>query len=90
MQPGIKLVPKNKLPPNTEILSKHIAEGGPTMYARRKAVDAPTFKSGGTQVVGAQGVAVADASGGATVDAEARAAINALLARLRAHGLIAT
>lgn len=43
-----------------------------------------------TKVVGAQGAAVADASGGATVDTEARAALNALLARLRAHGLIAT
>jgi hypothetical protein len=36
-----------------------------------------------------QGAAVADASGGATVDAEARTAINALLARVRVHGLIA-
>jgi len=44
----------------------------------------------GTQVVGAQGAAVADASGGATVDAEARTAINTLLARMRAHGAIAT
>jgi hypothetical protein len=43
-----------------------------------------------TQVVGAQGAAVADATGGATVDAEARTAINDLLARLRTHGLIAT
>lgn len=44
----------------------------------------------GSQVVGTQGAAVADASGGATVDTEARTALNALLARLRAHGLIAT
>ena len=42
------------------------------------------------QVLGAQGAAVADASGGATVDAEARTAINTLLARARAHGLIST
>ena len=42
------------------------------------------------KVVGAQGASVADAAGGATVDAEARTAINALLARVRAHGLIAT
>ena len=42
----------------------------------------------GTQVVSNQGAAVSDASGGATIDAEARAAINALLARVRAHGLI--
>ena len=48
------------------------------------------YKRGGTQVVGAQGAAVADASGGATIDAEARTALNALLARVRTHGLIAT
>lgn len=47
------------------------------------------YKVGDTQVVAAQGAAVADAAGGATVDGEARAAINALLARCRAHGLIA-
>ncbi len=55
--------------------------------------DTPTFAAlevSGTQVVGAQGAAVSDASGGSTVDTEARAAINALLARLRTHGLIAT
>jgi len=44
----------------------------------------------GVKVVGAQGAAVADASSGATVDTEARAAINTLLARMRAHGMIAT
>lgn len=47
------------------------------------------YNVGGTKVVGAQGAAVADAAGGATIDAEARTAINTLLARLRAHGLIA-
>ena len=47
-------------------------------------------KIDGTQVVGNQGAAVANASGETTVDAEARAAINDLLPRLRAHGLIAT
>ena len=44
----------------------------------------------GTKVMGAQGAAVPDAAGGATVDTEARAAINAALARMRAHGSIAT
>lgn len=44
----------------------------------------------GTKVVGAQGALIADASGGAVIDSEARTAINALLARLRTHGLIAT
>lgn len=48
------------------------------------------YNKSGTQVVGAQGAAVADASGGATIDAEARTAINTLLARIRTHGLIAT
>ena len=38
----------------------------------------------------AQPTAVADAAGGATVDAEARTALNALLARMRTLGLIAT
>lgn len=47
------------------------------------------YKVAGTQVVQAQGAAVPDATGGATIDTEARTAINALLARLRAHGLIA-
>lgn len=45
----------------------------------------------GSKVVGARGAAVADAAGGAVVDIEARAALNALLARVRAatgHGLI--
>lgn len=48
------------------------------------------YRVDGVQVVGNQGAAVADASGGATIDAEARTAINDLLARVRAHGLIAT
>ena len=44
----------------------------------------------GAQVVGARLAAVADPGGGATIDAEARAAIAAILDRLRQHGLIAT
>lgn len=48
------------------------------------------YEVSGTKVVGAQGAAVPDASGGVTIDTEARAAINALLARLRTHGLIST
>ena len=43
----------------------------------------------GAQVVGAQQAAIADPAGGATVDSEARQAITAILAALRAHGLIA-
>ena len=37
-----------------------------------------------------QGALIADATGGAIIDSEARTALNALLARIRAHGLIAT
>lgn len=43
----------------------------------------------GQQVVGGREPAVANPSGGATIDAEARAAIDAIIARLVAHGLIA-
>ena len=42
----------------------------------------------GTKVVGAQEPAIANPSGGATVDAEGRAALGAVLAALRSHGLI--
>jgi hypothetical protein len=48
-----------------------------------------SYEVAGTQVVSARGAAVADAAGGAVIDIEARAALNALLARVRAHGLIA-
>lgn len=47
------------------------------------------YKVAGTQVVAGQGTAVTEVSGGATVDAESRTAINAVIARLRTHGLIA-
>lgn len=48
------------------------------------------FVVDGLKVVGNRESAVADASGGSVVDTQARVAINALLARLRTHGLIAT
>ena len=44
---------------------------------------------GGNQVVGARLAAVSDPTGGTIVDVEARAAVAAILARLRGHGLIA-
>lgn len=50
------------------------------------AVTAPEFKVGSTAVVGAQGAAVANATGSGDVVAQ----LNTLLARLRAHGLIAS
>lgn len=52
--------------------------------------DGGEYRVAGTKVLGAQGAAVADASGGGVIDTEARAALNALLARLRTHGMIAT
>jgi len=47
------------------------------------------YEVNGVQVVTDRGAAVADATGGSVVDVEARAAINALLAEVRTHGLIA-
>lgn len=46
------------------------------------------LRLGGDQVVGARRPAIDDPVGGATADSEARAAIVAILAALRAHGLI--
>lgn len=43
---------------------------------------------GGQKVAGARGAAVADPAGGTAIDSEGRAAISAILARLREHGLI--
>lgn len=45
---------------------------------------------GGAAVVGAQQGAISDVAGGGVVDVEARAGIGAILAALRAHGLIGT
>lgn len=53
-------------------------------------VQATTLSIAGDQVVGARLAAVGDPTGGTTVDTEARAAIAAVLARLRQHGLIAS
>lgn len=49
-----------------------------------------SLKIAGTKVLGAQGAAVADPAGGAVIDVEARVQLSLLLARERAHGLIAT
>lgn len=53
-------------------------------------VRAQKMSVGGNQVVGPQLPAIPDPTGGASVDSEARAALAAILARLRAHGLIAS
>jgi hypothetical protein len=47
------------------------------------------LKVGSDQVVGARGATITDPAGGGTVDSEARTAINAIIDRLQAHGLIA-
>lgn len=49
---------------------------------------AATLSIGGVQIVGARQAAIADPAGGATVDTESRATLAAVLAALRAHGLI--
>jgi hypothetical protein len=75
-----------------------IVRSGATLRARvaddsaYTSWDSLSYLVNGTQVVAAQGAAVADATGGAVIDVEARAALNSLLARARAstgHGLIA-
>jgi len=77
---------------------------GMTLYERTSGTSA-TFRSGawdigtlfasllridGLQVVGPQAAAIASPAGGSIVDVEARAALGALLATLREHGLIAS
>lgn len=47
------------------------------------------YKVADTKVIGVQGSAVPDATGGVVIDIQARTALNALLAELRTHGLIA-
>jgi hypothetical protein len=44
---------------------------------------------GGQQVVGVRGTAIASPTAGSVVDTEGRAAVSAILAALRSHGLIA-
>ena len=53
-------------------------------------VRAAKLSVGGNQIVGARLAAVGEPAGGTTVDTEARAAIAAILSRLRTHGLIAS
>jgi len=49
-----------------------------------------TISIAGLQILGARQPAIADPAGGAVVDTQARSTITALLAAMRAHGLIAT
>jgi hypothetical protein len=57
---------------------------------RKGELRGASVRVGGRQVVGDQAAAIAGPTGGATVDAQARATLAAVLAALRAHGLIAT
>lgn len=47
------------------------------------------FYYNGTKVVGSQGSTISDPSGGSTIDTECRSAVNTIIDRLQAHGLIA-
>lgn len=57
---------------------------------RTGAVVGRSLEIGGEQVVGGRRPAIPTPAGGAVVDAEARATVAAVLAALRAHGLIAS
>ncbi len=73
-------------------IGKGLQVGSPTGGAKGAGsvnLDGLLFRDG-TQILTTQQASVADASGGGTIDAEARTAINALLARLRTHGIVAT
>ena len=72
-----------------------VCTGGDTGFARFAegewrdgAIVGATLALGGEQVVGPRLAAIEDASGGSVIDSEARDAINAILERLRGHGLI--
>ena len=79
----------------TEGLSARIKGSGETVtYAgvawETGQVRAARVTVGGDQVVGPRLAAIADPAGGTVIDTQARAAIAAILARLRSHGLIAS
>jgi hypothetical protein len=65
-----------------------LSPSGTTLFEAKVSAGSKIGFFGVTPVV--QKTAIADASGGATIDAEARTALNALLAGMRAYGLVAT
>jgi hypothetical protein len=72
-----------------DLASNTLARRGASQWERGSARVA-SVSVGGLQVVGARRPAIAAPAGGTTVDSEARAALGAVLAALRTHGLIAS
>lgn len=77
-----------------EGMTVHVRSSGETACYRAGAWELGRIRGselmiGGDKVVGARAAAIAAPSGGTIVDSEARAAIAAVLAALRGHGLIA-
>ncbi|MCE9637413.1 MAG: hypothetical protein K8T90_17040 [Planctomycetes bacterium] len=70
-------------------LPTDVADGIPSLDGSKRAVAAGLVVDS-IQVVGAQKAAIADPAGGGVIDLQARAAVMAILARLRTHGLSAT
>jgi len=100
---GVEVVPGATTVPallaaygETNVSLRIRAKGTGAVQLRNPADNATRIVIGATGIgffgaaEAAQPTAVADVSGGATVDAESRTAINALLARLRTLGIIAT
>lgn len=89
--PGANAIPKADAGGKLDVgwLPTDTADGVAGLDSSKRVVADGVVVSG-NQVVGARGAAVADPSGGVTVDLPCRAAVLAILARLRAHGLIAT
>ena len=80
---------------SVEGMALHVQSSGDTATYRSTGWEVGVLRGsslriGSDQVVGARAAAIADPTGGTKADPEARAAINAILAALRQHGLIAT
>jgi hypothetical protein len=89
--PGANAIPKADAGGKLDVgwLPTDVANGIPSLDGSKRAVAAGLVVDG-VPVVGSQKTAVADPAGGGVIDVQARAAVMAILARLRAHGLIAT
>ena len=81
--------------PPVEGMTVHVRSSGEMALYRAGSwefgiVRGSSLLLGGTQVVGPRSAAIADSTGGTVIDVEARAAVTAILAALRQHGLIAS